>query len=81
MPAVQDGLCRSCRAPILWCKTAKGKNFPLDVDQEHFGLRFLIDNDGYAHHVPAGCQDLGHRSHFATCPNANAHRSPRKKKL
>ena len=80
MAAVQDGVCRSCKAPIIWCKTAKGRNMPLDNEQSRHGLRFIVDNDGYAHHVPDGVQDLGYRSHHATCPNAAQHRKSRKKK-
>ena len=69
-----DGACRSCGKPIIWAKSEKGRNMPLDAEPMRHGLRFLIDPEGYAHHVPSGVDDLGHRSHFATCPNAKRHR-------
>ena len=43
MPTVYDtkggepGKCRGCGAAIVWVKTAKGKNMPVDADgQSHF---------------------------------------------
>lgn len=55
--------CRSCRAQIIWFKTATGKNMPVDADTVE------PDDDEL---------DLErHKSHFATCPNANQHRKPR----
>ncbi len=55
--------CSSCRARIIWFKTAAGKNMPVDADtvepgdEEYFPPR--------------------HISHFATCPNAKNHRKQR----
>lgn len=55
--------CRSCNASIIWFRTAAGKNMPVDSDTVQSGDALL---------------DLSrHKSHFATCPNANAHRRPR----
>jgi hypothetical protein len=52
--------CSSCRAQIIWFKTEAGKNMPVDADT-----------------VEPEDEELDltrHKSHFATCPNANQHR-------
>jgi hypothetical protein len=55
--------CSSCRAMIVWLKTAKGKNMPVDADTvKPEDTIFDPDSDQI--------------SHFATCPNANQHRKP-----
>jgi hypothetical protein len=52
--------CSSCRAQIIWFKTGTGKNMPVDADTVEPEDEEL---------------DLArHKSHFATCPNANQHR-------
>jgi hypothetical protein len=52
--------CSSCRAKIIWFKTGAGKNMPVDADTVEPEDEEL---------------DLSrHKSHFATCPNANQHR-------
>jgi hypothetical protein len=52
--------CRSCNAKIIWFKTEAGNNMPVDADTVE------PDDDEL---------DLErHKSHFATCPNANQHR-------
>jgi hypothetical protein len=57
--------CRSCGAAIVWLTTSGGKSMPVDAET-------------------VGSADLGlfvfgkHRSHFASCPNADQHRKPRK---
>lgn len=57
--------CRSCRAKIIWFKTAAGKNMPVDAD--------TVEPDDDVNDL-----DLTrHQSHFASCPNANQHRSKR----
>jgi hypothetical protein len=54
--------CRSCQAGIVWVKTKTGKNMPVDADTWTQGDPHLFD------------PELGHISHFATCPNADDHR-------
>lgn len=52
--------CRSCRAQIIWFRTAGGKNMPVDADTVE------PDDDEL---------DLSrHVSHFSTCPQASQHR-------
>jgi hypothetical protein len=55
--------CSSCNAKIIWFLTKKLKHMPVDADT----VRPEDDE-----------LDLTrHKSHFATCPNANQHRKPR----
>lgn len=52
--------CNSCRARIVWLKTAAGKNMPVDADSVE------PEDDEF---------DLSrHVSHFSTCQNADQHR-------
>jgi hypothetical protein len=61
--------CRSCGASILWAETEVGKRIPLDSTPEH---RLVISTvSGKARVMPT------YISHFATCPNAAAHRKPK----
>jgi hypothetical protein len=53
--------CSSCRARIIWLKTAAGRNMPVDADTVEPGEEIFEPNSD-------------HISHFATCPNANNHR-------
>jgi hypothetical protein len=55
--------CSSCRARIVWLKTAAGNNMPVDADTVE------SDDDQFV--------GERHTSHFATCPNANQHRRKR----
>jgi hypothetical protein len=55
--------CSSCRARIVWLKTEAGKNMPVDADTVEPEDE-LFDSSR-------------HKSHFATCPNANQHRRKR----
>jgi hypothetical protein len=52
--------CKSCRAKIIWFKTAAGKNMPIDADTVEADDE-EIDLDR-------------HVSHFATCPDADKFR-------
>lgn len=55
--------CKSCRAKIIWLKTAAGKNMPVDSDT------VSPEDEEY--------DSTRHESHFAKCPGANQHRRPR----
>jgi hypothetical protein len=52
--------CRSCGAAIIWVKTQKGKNMPVDHKPE-------IENATEFDRATMVC-------HFETCPNAEQHR-------
>lgn len=58
--------CRSCKAAIVWLKTDRGKNMPVDAD--------TVQDDGATVFDP----DQGMVSHFATCASAAEHRRPKK---
>jgi hypothetical protein len=71
--------CRTCGAPIIWAKTEKGNAVPLDARPCADGN--IVLQDRLAHYVKAGepvpaGQDR-YQSHFATCPDAKAHRKKR----
>jgi hypothetical protein len=54
--------CSSCGAPIVWFRTKAGKRMPVDEAS--------TQSTDAEHQL-----DLSrHRSHFATCPNADQHR-------
>lgn len=55
--------CRSCNAPIIWFRTARGSNMPVDVGS--------VDRNDVKLDMKR------HISHFATCKNADQHRRPR----
>ena len=57
--------CTSCEARIVWFKTLAGKKMPVDEAS-------TLPTDR------ADQLDLKrHKSHFATCPDANKHRKAR----
>ncbi len=82
--------CRSCHAPIAWVETEAGRRMPIDPPRrddagawvgnvwvEPNGSRLVACAVGKN---PAFKQPPGatlYTSHFATCPNAAAHRAPR----
>ena len=63
--------CRSCQTPIVFLKTTKGKNIPVDFDTLTESDKFDLQkgNKFFFRHGE-------HISHFATCPNAAQHRKP-----
>jgi len=77
--------CRSCQAPIVWTITANGKRMPCDIARHANGDFFLFRRADRiesihresSHRSAQGARNrrqLGHDSHFATCPNADDHR-------
>lgn len=77
-------LCRSCRAAITWCRTEKGRKMPVDAlpapatVHAGFVLRDQTSPDGPLAISATRDQLPGEElyvSHFATCPNADQHRS------
>lgn len=63
MPA-GTSTCTSCKAPIVWVRTANGRSMPCDPEV----LAVVTDTGEIAR---------GRQSHFASCPNADRHRRPR----
>lgn len=84
------GNCRSCDAPIVLARTAKGKMTPLDPDPVVDGNVFVVrhDADGTPTVAIALSADAVPRStpeteryvvHFVTCPQADSWRKGRKR--
>jgi hypothetical protein len=84
--------CRSCGAPVFMAVTTNGKRMPVDTLPKPEG-RFTIRRDEMGNFVatyidrhtlgmleqhPDGKPDA-YVSHFATCPNADQHRKPRRR--
>ena len=74
--------CKSCGAEIMWAKTQAGRLAPVDAAESPDGNVFVAVCEGgpTAFFPPAGttiADATRHKSHFATCPNANAHRKPK----
>lgn len=78
------GSCRSCRAPIVWAiSEASDKPIPLDAVAVDNGNIVFVEQRQRDYEVTPvvrylrkGEAPVGHRfvTHFATCPNARAHR-------
>ena len=78
--------CRSCGAEIIFIKLKSGKLNPCDPARRQMikgtGKGRLITDEGeivsgtFAS-LEEGANVGGYVSHFATCPNANAHRRSR----
>jgi len=81
---VQRCLSAQCGAQLIWAKTPKGKNTPVDVEPSPAGTILLVDRGD---RVPVAIvvkaverdQHAGklHTTHWATCPAAPAFRSSR----
>lgn len=72
--------CRSCGAPIMWAKGVTGRSMPLNVKPVPDGNVTLLDGVATVH--PSGHtfydDDVRYVSHFATCRDADAWRSPQR---
>lgn len=73
--------CKSCHAEITWIKTPAGKPHPLNAAPVKVWVPTFA---GYFERTGQGERAVqswrlvdGYTSHFATCPNAEAHRKPR----
>ena len=75
--AVRYGTCRACGARILWLKTTKGKNMPVDPGVIRFhaagGPETFVTVDGKVERGQRKTDgdQWGYISHFATCPEAD----------
>lgn len=70
--------CASCKAPIRWCRTPKGKAMPVDAEPTEGGNLF-IDDENVCRQLPTPAPEgvKTYKSHFATCPGAGSHRKPK----
>jgi hypothetical protein len=66
--------CRSCGAPVVWCKTADGKRMPVDAGPTPDGNLIVFAASGEVRSVAAADRPTFagqlHKSHFASCPQA-----------
>ncbi|WP_435582883.1 hypothetical protein [Amycolatopsis thermoflava] len=80
--------CRSCKASVVWAVSSKsGDRIPVDYSPNAAKGNVLLqlDRDRLVAGVLSGAQLTGARArgadlrtaHFATCPNADAHRRAR----
>lgn len=74
VPDAKQSSCRSCQAPIIWVKTPRGKNMPLDLSETNAPgtIRWIVGVDRSIRRALEG--EPGRESHFSTCPNASQHR-------
>ena len=75
---LEPGTCSSCKAPVVWAITVKGKRAIYDAepvrlpdDKPEQSLMF-INADGKAEMKK---MRTGFRSHWGSCPNAKQHRA------
>lgn len=75
-------VCRSCKAPIRWAVTGRGKKMPMDAEPTPAGNFILAPGDPptalLIHDgdmVAKGAARF--TSHFATCPDSKTFRRPR----
>jgi hypothetical protein len=66
MKDVQE--CLSCKAQIVWMKTAKGKSMPVNYDER---VKLFLD---FTTPRPLTYNHQTMISHFATCPDAGKFR-------
>lgn len=83
-PRVNKSICRSCNARIVWAKTPTGATMPVDASPVSDGDLVLISGpQGWLAvrvHDNVEPDKPRHKSHFATCPNADQHRRERVKR-
>ena len=76
--------CRSCGVSIHWCVTEKGERIPMDdFPHEDGNMVIVVENHVCVARKPLLLleRDLPrYRSHFATCPQADEHRTRTPKK-
>jgi hypothetical protein len=71
--------CDTCRAPVRWERTVRGKPIPLDP-KPVLGAHLFIREDGLvaddrSHEAPKDAPR--YETHFVTCPDAAKHRKAR----
>ena len=85
---MKTSFCRACGAEIGFIKTKAGKTMPVDAKGVPFiqvpaGKELFVLEDGTTEHGFRALPDsqfvkTGYVSHFATCPEADKFRKPRK---
>lgn len=80
--------CRACGAEIMFIKSVAGKTIPVNVEQITYqqkaggSMKVVTPNgeviSGELTVDPQKATGIGYISHFATCPEADKFRKPRK---
>lgn len=84
---MNTGKCRDCQASIVWVKTLKGKNMPvnrqpdpelgnIELDSQRENVVRIYGNQAHAGIARSWGKDL-FKSHFDDCPNATNRRRRR----
>lgn len=75
MSAMRVAQCR-CGARIVWAKTARGKNMPVNADPDDTGTVVLRGEPPLALVVPDGAypEEPRYRAHWADCPRSDEFR-------
>lgn len=61
--------CRSCKATIMWCRTAAGQRIPMDTAPVTDGNMVIVDGIARARQeVDIQLGRAAYKTHFATCP-------------
>ncbi len=72
-----QGVCKSCGAPLLWCRTRNQKLMPVDAEPHPEGTIDISSGEAVVVKrigvVPLFGLTL-HRPHHQTCPNVSEHR-------
>jgi DNA polymerase III subunit epsilon len=84
--APTNSACASCGAAVIWTITETGQRAPIDAEPHEAGTIFISPGSPPVSSVLTGSTLIAaisdkaklHRSHFATCPNAAAHRAPKR---
>jgi hypothetical protein len=81
MTTVPLASCRSCGAPVKWCKTETGKRIPMNPTPDPDGI-WLIWPTLHTPTIMRPTAQTPHEvarytSHFATCPEASTWRRAR----
>ena len=66
--------CRTCNAEIIFARMPSGRVMPLDAKLLKL---FVLEPDGTQGGSPRAKSVDARQSHFASCPNADQHRSQR----
>jgi hypothetical protein len=68
--------CKSCKSPIYWTVTPKGKRMPVDAKPVEVGGNVVLihrpEGDPIAKVVAVG--QGSHTAHFTSCPDAEEHK-------
>ena len=85
---MKTSFCRACGAPIIFIKTVGGKTIPCNPEEFAYtqkaggGLKIVTPNGEVVSaempEDPQKATGIGYISHFATCPEADKFRKPRK---